>query len=431
MGTIIEFDHVWKRYLLGDLRRDVRSVLANFLSPGDLGKDQFWALRDVSFALEPGQSLGIIGKNGAGKTTILKLLARITVPTQGRITTKGRVAALINLGAGFHRELTGRENIFLNGVILGLSRREIARKFDSIVEFSGLEEFIDTPVKRYSSGMYARLGFSIATHVEPDILLIDEVLAVGDIGFRTKSYQKMLSFRDSGCAIVFVSHDMAAVTTMCNNTIWLDKGQVRVYGETDKVVKAYLDSYDQEVMAQSIEELRAEEVGSGEVIVERITIHNAAGEEQQDFYYGDDVIIQVHYRAFCRVDKPIFLVGVLGQYGSVFGANMVLDGLMPPYVDGTGVIQCTFHHIPLLPGTYRIGTQIKLDTFNDAFRMRIMNAFRVVSDMRDYGYQGDGALGRSRESDQVIVPYEWTLLDGSSRVHLGQVALNKEYPPRA
>src|ERR671930_2677328 len=195
--------------------------------------------------------VGLVGQNGAGKTTTLKLLAGITRPTRGRVQTRGRVASLINLGAGFHPELTGRENILLNGVILGLTRREVRARFDDIVAFAELGPYLETPVKRYSSGMYARLGFAVAVHVDPDVLLVDEVLSVGDVAFQDRSIRKMLAFRDSGRGILFVSHNLSAVEMMCQRSIWLDHGRVRLEGPTAEVVQAYLDAGDTELVAKS------------------------------------------------------------------------------------------------------------------------------------------------------------------------------------
>ena len=228
----LELDHVFKRFNIGE--------------PGGLlarrKRAQLWALRDISLRLEPGESVGLIGHNGAGKTTLLRLLAGISRPTRGQVRTSGRVASLINLGAGFHPELTGRENVFLNGVILGLTRREVKQRFDAIVDFADLGDYLDTPLKRYSSGMFARLGFAVAAFVEPDVLLVDEVLSVGDVAFQDRSIRKMLSFRDDGRAILFVSHNLSAVEMMCQRVVWLDHGEIRLQGKTADVVRAYLES---------------------------------------------------------------------------------------------------------------------------------------------------------------------------------------------
>src|SRR5919202_6078706 len=244
MAPLLELDRVWKRYRLGG-----RGGLSRLWARTAATERELWALRDVSLRLEAGESVGLIGHNGAGKTTTLKLLAGITRPTRGAARTRGRVASLINLGAGFHPELTGRENILLNGVILGLTRREVRARFDEIVEFAELGDYLDTPVKRYSSGMYARLGFAVAAHVDPEVLLVDEVLSVGDVAFQERSVRKMLAFRERGCSILFVSHNLSTVEMMCQRAVWLDHGQVRHVGPAVETVRAYLAEVDAGLVA--------------------------------------------------------------------------------------------------------------------------------------------------------------------------------------
>jgi len=254
----LRVEGLWKEYRLGD--RSLRSetlydALARRLrapfgrpstAPREAGSDRFWALRDIGFELEPGEVLGIIGRNGAGKSTLLKILSRITEPSRGRIEVRGRVASLLEVGTGFHPELTGRENIFLNGAILGMARREILRKFDEIVAFAGIERFLGTPVKRYSSGMYVRLAFSVAAHLEPDVLVVDEVLAVGDAEFQRKCTDKMRQVGGRGRTVLFVSHNMAAVAALCDRALELRQGTVAHCGDTRSVIAAYQrDTRDQ------------------------------------------------------------------------------------------------------------------------------------------------------------------------------------------
>ena len=206
--------------------------------------EDFWAVRDVSFTVPKGSTFGLIGRNGSGKSTLLKTLARILHPDEGSITTQGRVASLLEVGSGFHPELSGRENIFLNGSILGMSRKEIAGKFDEIVDFSGVRKFIDQPVKNYSSGMYVRLGFSVAIHVRPDILIVDEVLSVGDAAFKTKSKKKFAELKESGRTIILVSHSMAQVRDLCDQVAWLDHGRLMDVGDTERVIKGYSENIE-------------------------------------------------------------------------------------------------------------------------------------------------------------------------------------------
>jgi lipopolysaccharide transport system ATP-binding protein len=238
--NVIEFTNVWKKFKRGEKLNSLRDALPYYFSQSlpwnrdrkrpdrnqVLEQSEFWSLEDVSFDVPKGDILGIIGPNGAGKSTILKLLSKIMIPNRGTMTINGRLSALIEVTAGFHPDLTGRENVFLNGTILGMSRKEIDTKFDDIVEFSGLKEFIDTPVKRYSSGMYSRLGFSVAAHMDPDILLVDEVLSVGDIAFQSKSTRKMKELIGSGATIVLVSHDLALIQNLCRRVILLDAGKI-------------------------------------------------------------------------------------------------------------------------------------------------------------------------------------------------------------
>jgi lipopolysaccharide transport system ATP-binding protein len=260
---VVLFDRVWKKFQRGDRHtslRDLIPAVTRRLVTGppktdELQNREFWALKDVSFQVQPGEALGIIGPNGAGKSTALKLLTKILRPSRGACSIKGRVGALIEVAAGFHPDLTGRENIFLQGAIMGMKRVDITRKLDDIIEFSGIQDFIDTPVKRYSSGMNARLGFSIAANLDPDVLVIDEVLAVGDMAFQQRCIERMQEFRRSGVAIVFVSHNLQAVSTLCQKAVFL-AGAVRLEGPPDEVIRAYVNSAAAEVEAAENDEVR-------------------------------------------------------------------------------------------------------------------------------------------------------------------------------
>jgi len=242
---VVSFDHVWKRFKKGERHNSLRDLVPSLArrmvgrKPPESDDHDFWALKDVSFDVAPGEALGIVGPNGAGKSTTLKLLTRILKPTRGTCSVKGRIGALIEVAAGFHPDLTGRENIFLQGAIMGMKRPEITRKLDAIVDFSGIESFLDTPVKRYSSGMNARLGFSIAAHLDPDVLIIDEVLAVGDAAFQEKCRIRMTEFRRNGVAIVFVSHNLQAVAQLCSHGLYLDKGTAQIAGTPGEAIGRY------------------------------------------------------------------------------------------------------------------------------------------------------------------------------------------------
>jgi ABC-type polysaccharide/polyol phosphate transport system ATPase subunit len=243
----VEVERVSKRYLLGEdrpgrsMRETIASSVGDLVNPGRRrGVDEIWSLKDVSLSVAEGEALGVIGRNGAGKSTLLRILSRITEPTKGVSRTRGRVTSLLEVGTGFHPELTGRENVFLNGAILGMSRRDIARRFDEIVAFAGVERFIGTPVKRYSTGMHLRLAFSVAAHLEPDIMVVDEVLAVGDAEFQAKCLGRMESVEQEGRTVVFVSHNLEAIMRLCSRAIWLDRGEIMAEGPSADVVEAYI-----------------------------------------------------------------------------------------------------------------------------------------------------------------------------------------------
>ncbi|WKN40723.1 ABC transporter ATP-binding protein [Tunicatimonas pelagia] len=240
----ISVDNISKRYLIGDTSSgSLRETIADFFSnQGSQKTEEFWALKDISFEVKRGEAIGIIGKNGAGKSTLLKVLSRITEPTTGRIEIDGRVSSLLEVGTGFHPELTGRENVFLNGTILGMSRDEIKAKFDEIVDFSGVEKFLDTPVKRYSSGMTVRLAFAVAAHLEPEILIIDEVLAVGDAEFQSKCLGKMKDVAGQGRTVLFVSHNMGAVKSLCQTGVFLKNGRIELHEDAIRTVDYYLEN---------------------------------------------------------------------------------------------------------------------------------------------------------------------------------------------
>lgn len=260
---IIKAEGLGKKYTLhhggSKGQRSLREVIAESTSKitsgkltGQLVEEEFWALKDIHFEISAGETIGIIGRNGAGKSTLLKILSRITDPTEGRIITKGRVASLLEVGTGFHQELTGRENIFLNGAILGMSRQEIRKKFDEIVAFSGVEKFLDTPVKHYSSGMNVRLAFAVAAHLEPEILLVDEVLAVGDAEFQKKCLGKMSEVsRQQGRTVMFVSHDLGSIAQLCRKTILLNEGRLQEFDNTEEVIRHYLRLYNKAARYQS------------------------------------------------------------------------------------------------------------------------------------------------------------------------------------
>jgi lipopolysaccharide transport system ATP-binding protein len=311
-SSIITIKNLSKKYSINHQRGKyvtLRDILTNiFKNPfkflkhkakvvaGIEKKEEFWALKDINLELKKGEVLGIIGSNGAGKSTLLKILSQITPPTTGEVKIHGRVGSLLEVGTGFHPELTGRENIFLNAAILGMTRKEITKKFDQIVEFAGIEKFLDTPVKHYSSGMYVRLAFSVAAHMEPDILIIDEVLAVGDAEFQKKCLSKMDEVtKTESRTILFVSHNMGAIEKLCKNTIWLNNGQIEMIGKTSTVIEKYLlsvGSFDQIPLKN-----RTDRKGTGQIKTTNIEFRDAIGEKTRAFTSGQDAQIWVDYEA--------------------------------------------------------------------------------------------------------------------------------------
>lgn len=284
----IEFDQVSKRYRLGHRTNLREAVSAAVTRPfrGSATRDELWSLRDVSFAVGDGEALGIVGRNGAGKSTVLKILAGITAPTSGVSRTRGRVAPLLEVGTGFHPELSGRENVYLNGAVLGMSRRDITRRFADIVEFSRVERFLDTPVKRYSSGMYLRLAFSVAAHLEPDVLVVDEILAVGDAEFQRRCLGRMHEAEQEGRTLVFVSHDLDSLSRLCPRSLWLDAGRLRQAGPTSAVVRSYLaDGLAGEVTGRALE--------AGPVTVHGVRVRADAAPDAPVLMRDDPLVIEI------------------------------------------------------------------------------------------------------------------------------------------
>jgi len=418
--TAITIENLGKRYTLGRQRTKddgLRHAIENAMhapltwlrsrrrreKPKEV---DFWALKNVSFQIKAGEVVGIIGRNGAGKSTLLKILSRITVPTEGRIRINGRIASLLEVGTGFHQELTGRENIFLNGAILGMARTEIIRKFDEIVAFSEIEEFLDTPVKRYSSGMYVRLAFAVAAHLEPEILIVDEVLAVGDAAFQKKCLGKMGSFAQSGKTVLFVSHNMEAVRSLCQRGVWLKDGQLHRDGKADEIIETYFNSVSAELSFSCV----SPDYG---LVIKKVVLKNDRGEECSQFRPGEDLIVEINYEAQTRLEQPYVVLGVQSTNGSCFTANMLLDGRRPEALAGTGKLACRFRSLPLFPQSYSVKMSIRTKNGNDMIiKYQEVAYFNVVGDLAEYGYRGE-FLTRASQSTPVVVPYEWCLPDGT------------------
>ena len=366
MTPAVQFLGVSKRFILHHQRsRTLReAVLGRFERGRDTGREELWALRDVSFDVEPGDCFGIIGANGSGKSTALKLMTRILEPTRGQVQVRGRVSALLELGAGFHPDLTGRENVYLNGSILGIGRRAMRQRLDQIVAFAELERFIDMPVKHYSSGMYMRLGFAIAINVDPDVLLTDEVLAVGDQSFQTKCMERIGEMKQAGVTIVFVSHSLDSVRSLCNKSVWLDQGQVTASGVSHEVIDAYLASVAEKDEARLAAEAAAAQGqegrwGTGEAAITGVTFLNAAGKEAHVFFTGQPMRVRIGYRVTGRIEEPMIGVAIYRSDGiHVNGPNTRLSGYDIPYIEGEGAVDYVIDSLALLEGSYDFSAAI-------------------------------------------------------------------------
>ena len=376
-----------KRYKLGQLNayRDLRDLMTDALyAPFRAGRrvvrgeafrrtkpaaeGRLWALKDVSFEIKRGEVVGVVGRNGAGKTTLLKLLSRITEPTEGIATIYGRVGSLLEVGTGFHPELTGRENVFLNGAILGMRRSEIKSKFDAIAEFSGVEKFLDTPVKRYSTGMQVRLAFAVAAHLEPEILLVDEVLAVGDAAFQRKCLGKMESVATEGRTVFLVSHNMEAILSLATRAIWIEAGEVRADGYPHDVVRSYLATTRPDVGAVSLGE-RKDRWGPGPIRFTSLEIRDELGHTLDVVHAGDTVEFALSYVSSQPLKNVSPMLTICDQYDNAviqFAAQYTAEEFEMLPLEGR--IVCRVPRFPLTPGTYRIdvGASVNSPTIRDS-----------------------------------------------------------------
>jgi ABC-type polysaccharide/polyol phosphate transport system ATPase subunit len=404
---------VYRRYL----RQKQFATLKSALLKGSLIRDlqpneTFPALRGVTFNVPKGSTFGIIGRNGSGKSTLLKCVAGITRPSDGAIAVEGRISALIELGAGFHPEISGRENIFINGIMLGLSKREIQKRFDEIVEFAELKDFIDAPVKTYSSGMYMRLGFSVAIHVDPDVLLIDEVLAVGDQAFTVKCLDKFADFRRRNKTILLVTHSLDLVERFCDRALWLDKGKTLAEGEPRRVVASYLmdvqESEEQELakaeaalVAQTEEPQAPQDMfkategrwGSREIEITDVTITGANGQSSHVFQSGDAIHVRLKVRAHQTVRDFVFGFGLFNVDGvCCYGTNTNIETFEPSEIGGDGEVHFKIARLDLVEGTYKIDVAAhRLDGYPYDYH-RLLYTFRIKSRAKDVGiYRPDHA----------------------------------------
>lgn len=418
----IEANGLSKRYRLGEQERYValRDVITEslkaplrWLKNGAHGKPQqdnfIWSLKDASFQIRDGEAVGIIGRNGAGKTTLLKLLARVTRPTSGHATVRGRIGSLLEVGTGFHPELTGRENIFLNGAILGMRKAEILAKFEEMVDFSGVARFLDTPLKHYSSGMQMRLAFSVAAHLEPEILLVDEVLAVGDLEFQKKCMGKMEEVARHGRTVLFVSHNMGAIRRLCTRGIWLDGGCVRMMGSADECVDAYSASVEAQAGARSGRmdlAQRKDRSGTGKARLTGIQLLDASGTPQGEFEFGEP--FDIEFEVCCAENVPSGFVGltILSSDGaSIVGSHHSDSAELRELHAGRSYrLRCHFDAQTLKPGTYELQVGVMDYVTWEPFDWIYSAGQFVIT-------HGTGKFGRSPDGRpaylQPILKWEW------------------------
>ncbi|HEX4947043.1 MAG TPA: ABC transporter ATP-binding protein [Blastocatellia bacterium] len=368
--SIVVLDKVSKKYRLSRLgsksiREEMARMMKNLLpsSRGLAGSDEFYALKEVNLAIERGETVGFIGANGSGKSTLLKLLARIIYPNEGKIMVGGSVASLIEVGAGFHPELTGRENIFLYGSIMGMKKAEVAKKFDRIVAFSEMEKFIDTPVKRYSSGMYVRLGFAVAAHINPAVLLVDEVLAVGDANFQSKCQQRIEELRRGGMTIAFVSHDMPAVERLCDRVAFISKGQLRAMGKPQDVISLYYNEVlfakkSNTHLAQNTTGIAIESKTSlygQDAEIVSVKFYNGDGQETDTIATGDKLTVRLHYRTYTQIDDPVFEMLFYSPDDRLYShLTTAINGPEIGSLPDEGMVEFDCSEFGLSPGVYKI-----------------------------------------------------------------------------
>ncbi len=424
-GAAIELSHVTKVYrrFSGKQFATLKSALLQRSILRDLQpKETFLALDDVSFTVPKGSTFGVIGRNGSGKSTALKVIAGITKPTGGSVAVQGRISALIELGAGFHPEISGRENVFINGIMLGLTKREIHERFDEIVEFAELKDFIDAPVKTYSSGMYMRLGFAVAIHVNPDVLLVDEVLAVGDEGFTHKCLDKFSEFKRRGKTILLVTHSLGLVERFCDDAVWLDHGQKLAEGDPKRVIGAYLinvesaeEGYLAETDARAQEEVAVVEAppaapdagadaagpdsgpqnmfqanegrwGSGGVAITGVTLRDAAGEAGHVFQSGEAMTVELALKAERPCDDFVFGIAMFNTDGTcVYGTNTDIEKYDADELSGEAAVRFVIEALDLVEGTYKLDVAVHKKDGAPYDYHRLLYTFRVKSRTKDAG----------------------------------------------
>lgn len=427
MTTAIDFNDVSKIYRgaggYRSLRDDIRDVVSRRGRDTNRPKSVVTALRDVSFQIPAGQSVGLIGENGAGKSTSLKIISGITYPTAGRVTVRGRVGALIEVGTGLHQELTGRENVMLYGRILGFSGRDIKARFDEIVEFAGLGSAIDQPVKQYSSGMELRLGFAIASHLEPDVLIVDEAISVGDASFQHRCVERMSAVVRDGRTLLFVTHNLAAVEALCNRALLLTSGTLEMDGHPKDVIHEYLQRVHSELLASGSGRPIA---GVGIEILET-TLHDAGGAETSEVRPGDSLTVRLRYNATREIVSPQFSIGIADPaLGTLAMATMLIDGHELGSIKGEGWIECRFASLPFKPRTYDVVCSVR-ESFGRLIDPQRVARF-LIEDADALTRSGTNVVSLSTRGAPVALPYQWRFsgeadAGNNSSPHAGVAAL--------
>ena len=375
----------------------LRRLALGGAGPGTAAQEDFWALQGVGFQIRQGESVGIIGRNGAGKSTLLKVLSQITEPTTGRVKLRGRVASLLEVGTGFHPELTGRENIFLNGAILGMRRSEIRRKFDEIVDFAEVDKFLDTPVKRYSSGMYVRLAFAVAAHLEPEILLVDEVLAVGDAAFQKKCVGKMGEVATAGRTVIFVSHNMGIVRSFCSRCLLLSRGQLDMDGPADAVIQRHLgDGNTADTGGTACLRAHPNRLGGMSPVLTGLRLLNPAGQPCSNFCQSDPVVIEVSYDG-SRLGEPLAGAGFILETAlgvRVGGFNTYMAGPPPHRLPLAGVVRFQLRSPALLPGLHHVTVSVGAQQHQLVDKVEQALSFEILpDDLYGTGFLASAVLG--------------------------------------
>lgn len=416
MSCTVVAENISKKYLISKFQRETqfREAIINFAKNKLFHRkdqiDEVWALKNVTFSLEKGEVVGVIGNNGAGKSTILKILSRITYPTYGKIRINGRVASLLEVGTGFHEELSGRENVYLNGSILGMKRKEVKAKMDQIISFAEIEKFMDTPIKRYSSGMRMRLGFSVAAHLDSDILFIDEVLSVGDAAFQKKCLGTMGEMQKSGKTVIFVSHNMPTVENLCPRVIWVDKGEIREDGPSDLVIEQYLSQYDRitnVLSSQYVFDDVFDRRGSGEILYKSVEFMDMDGQLKTIVRSGDNLKVRIHYEVHETVLNPRFYFSFHNEKGgkiATFGSDIsgqYINKLLP----GTGFIDIDIESLNIMPDRYHFDFWILKGKYKTLYDY-VPGCARIDVEFSNYYKTGRGI---DKEFGYVFMPCKWNM----------------------